>query len=229
MGNIVDLSLFTTDKPLGADEEDDNEGLVGQWIEAESLVTPTCGNGFVKKEDLAASKGSYLYSEKNITSGAPADSADLLVARFNIETAGYYNIYARVQCPTWDDDSYWVKMDNGNFSFANGLQCGNMWEWKSLFAGNLTVGEHTFTIGCRENGAMIDKLFITTSDTPPLGIGGSEEKPDAIAVTKQEAKTVQSAYYNLNGMKIQAPQSGIYIRQTLLADGERKTEKVIIK
>ena len=229
MGNIVDLSLFTTDKPLGADEEDDNEGLTGQWIEAESLVTPTCGNGFVKKEDLAASKGSYLYSEKNITSGAPADSADLLVARFNIETAGYYNIYARVQCPTWDDDSYWVKMDNGNFSFANGLQCGNMWEWKSLFAGNLTVGEHTFTIGCRENGAMIDKLFITTSDTPPLGIGGSEEKPDAIAVTKQEAKTVQNAYYNLKGMKIQAPQSGIYIRQTLLADGERKTEKVIIK
>jgi hypothetical protein len=93
----------------------------------------------------------------------------------------------------------------------------------------LNIGEHTFTIGCREDGAMMDKLFITTSTTAPMGMGGSEEKTDAIAATKQDAKAVQSAYYNLNGMQIQAPQSGIYIRQTLLADGERKTEKVVIK
>ena len=228
MGNIVDLSLFTTDKPLGADEEDDNEGLEGEWIEAEDLVTPTCGTGFVKKDDLAASKGSYLYSEKNITSGAPADSADLLVVRFNIETAGNYNIYARVQCPTWDDDSYWVQMDDGGYSFANGLQCG-MWEWKTLFTGNLSAGEHTFTIGCREDGAMIDKLFITTSPSAPLGMGGSSEKPDAITINGQGAMVVQSTYYNLKGIKTQNPQSGIYIRQSQLADGQQKTEKIIIK
>lgn len=229
MGNIVDLGLFTTDKPLGEDEEDDDEGLVGQWIEAEDLVTPTCGYGFVKKDDLAASKGCYLYSEKNITSGAPADSADLLVVRFNIETAGNYNIYARVQCATWDDDSYWTKMDNGGFSFANGLQCGNVWEWKSIFAGNLTTGKHTFTIGCREDGAMMDKLFITTSTTAPMGMGGSADKPNAIHHADKHAKAIQSAYYNLNGVKTQLPQSGIYIRQTLLADGQKKSEKVIIK
>lgn len=229
MGNIVDLGLFTTDKPLGEDEEDDDEGLVGQWIEAEDLVTPTCGYGFVKKDDLAASKDCYLYSEKNITSGAPADSADLLVVRFNIETAGNYNIYARVQCATWDDDSYWTKMDNGGFSFANGLQCGNVWEWKSIFAGNLTTGEHTFTIGCREDGAMMDKLFITTCTTAPMGMGGSADKPNAIHHADKHAKAIQSAYYNLNGVRTQLPQSGIYIRQTLLADGQKKSEKVIIK
>ena len=120
-------------------------------------------------------------------------------------------------------------MDNGNFSFANGLQCGNMWEWKSIFTGNLTTGEHIFTIGCREDGAMMDKLFITTSTTAPMGMGGSADKPNAIHHTDSHVKTIQSAYYNLNGVKTQVPQSGIYIRQTLLADGQRKSEKVIIK
>ena len=229
MGNIVDLTLFSTDKPLAEDEEADDEGLVGQWIEAESLVTSTCGYGFTKKDDLAASKGSYLYSEKQISNAAPTDSADLLVLNFNIEKSDYYYIYARVQCPTWDDDSYWVKMDNGSFSFENGLQCGNMWEWKPIFRGNLNEGSHTFTIGCRENGAMLDKLFITTSETAPLGMGGSSEKPNLIVATPHDVKTLQSTYYDLNGVMTPSPQSGIYIRQTLLADGQKKNEKIIIK
>jgi len=107
-----------------------------------------------------------------------------------------------------------------------------MWKYVGMekpLTGNLTVGEHTFIIGCRENGAMMDKLFITTSTTAPMGMGGSAAKPDAIATTRQEAQAVQSAYYNLNGVKTQTPQSGIYIRHSLLADGQRKSEKVIIK
>ena len=229
MGNIVNLTLFSTDRPLAEDEEADDEGLVGQWVEAESLVTSTCGYGFTKKDDLAASKGSYLYSAKQIADGAPTDSADLLVLRFDIETPNYYYIYARVQCPTWDDDSYWVKMDNGNFSFENGLQCGNMWEWKPIFRGNLIAGTHTFTIGCRENGAMLDKLFITTSETAPLGMGGSSEKPNTIIKPTQDVKVLESSYYNLNGIKTLTPQSGIYIRQTILTDGQKVNEKLIIK
>ena len=229
MGNIVDLTLFSTDRPLAEDEEADDEGLVGQWVEAESLVTSTCGYGFTKKDDLSASKGSYLYSAKQIADGAPTDSADLLVLRFDIETPNYYYIYARVQCPTWDDDSYWVKMDNGNFSFENGLQCGNMWEWKPIFRGNLIAGTHTFTIGCRENGAMLDKLFITTSETAPLGMGGSSEKPNIIINPTQDVKVLQSSYYTLNGVKTLTPQSGIYIRQTILTDGQKLNEKLIIK
>ena len=229
MGNIVNLTLFSTDRPLAEDEEADDEGLVGQWVEAESLVTSTCGYGFTKKDDLAASKGSYLYSAKQIADGVPTDSADLLVLRFDIETPNYYYIYARVQCPTWDDDSYWVKMDNGNFSFENGLQCGNMWEWKPIFRGNLIAGTHTFTIGCRENGAMLDKLFITTSETAPLGMGGSSEKPNTIIKPTQDVKVLESSYYNLNGIKTLTPQSGIYIRQTILTDGQKVNEKLIIK
>ena len=176
MGEAVDLNLFTYDGPLAADEdkEDAQQDAFNLWIEAEKLVTPTCGHKFTDKQDPAASNEHYLLSDRQSVDGAPADSADLLTVRFKAEKAGTYYIYARVNCPTWDDDSYWVKMDNGSFSFANGLCTNGSWDWKELMSCQLKEGAHVFTIGCRENGAMIDKLLITSSSQAPFGIGGED-------------------------------------------------------
>ncbi len=173
MGEAIDLNLFTYDGPLAADGDDDSQPEAeGWWIEAEKLVTPTCGNKFTDKADANASNGHSLLSEREFVSAAPVDSADMLVIRFNVKKNDIYHLYARVNCPTWDDDSYWVKLDNGSFVFANGLCTNGSWDWKELGSYQLNVGEHVLTVTPRENGAIIDKFFLTTSGQLPVGMGG---------------------------------------------------------
>ena len=174
MGEAVDLSLFTYDGPLAADEDDDMPQAQGLWIEAEGLVTPACGNKFTDIEDAAASNGHYLLSGREFVSAAATDSADMLVVRFNVETPASYHLFARVNCPTWDDDSYWVKLDDGQFSFVNGLCTNGSWDWKELGSYQLQAGSHTITLTARENGAMVDKFFLSTSPLMPVGMGGDD-------------------------------------------------------
>lgn len=176
MGEAIDLELFTKTEPLAddADDNDVNSDSNGWWIEAESLVTPVCGTQFTDKSDVNASGGHYLLSEREFISTAPTDSADMLVVKFKVEEAATYHLYARVNCPTWNDDSYWVKLDNGNFTYANGLCTNGSWDWKELGAYPLSVGSHTLTIASREDGAMIDKLFLSTSSQLPVGMGGTD-------------------------------------------------------
>ena len=172
MGSCVDLSLFTQTGPLGADEDEaqpaDADAI---WIEAERLVTPTVGYNFRDILDSQASDGHYLETYPNIINAAPTDSADLIVARFAVKSAGQYHVYARVSCPTWDDDSYWVRMDQGQFPYVNGLCNNGAWTWQELGTYQLAAGQHVLTIGCREDGARLDKLCITTSAQLPTGMG----------------------------------------------------------
>lgn len=180
MGGCVPLELFTQSGPLAADEDDEVKPnpIEGIWIEAESLVTPTAGYNFRDILDAQASGGHYLETFSNITAAAPTDSADLIVARFSVEQAATYYVYGRVNCPSWDDDSYWVKLDNGDFPYVNGLCNNGEWTWQQLATGYLAPGNHSLTIGCREDGARIDKLCITTDATPPTGMGGDPAQPE---------------------------------------------------
>ena len=182
MAAAVDLGLFTLDGPLAADDDgsgdDDSTDDDALWVEAENLVTPTCGYNFRDIIDAGASGGHYLETSPNIISAAPTDSASMLVWRFTLPTSGSYHVYGRVNCPTWDDDSYWIKLDDGNFSnFVNGLCTNGAWEWKELIGQQLTAGSHSLTLGCREDGARLDKLCITLSATPPTGMGGTPTAP----------------------------------------------------
>lgn len=185
MGGCIDLSLFTQDGPLGVDE--DTTGQSGEddgsiWIEAERLVTPTCGYNFRDILDSQASDGHYLETYPNIINAAPTDSADLIVARFTVKEAGQYHVYGRVNCPTWDDDSYWIKMDQGQFPYVNGLCNNGAWTWQELGSYQLTAGQHVLTIGCREDGARLDKLCITTSSQLPTGMG----QPDNLTAENKD-------------------------------------------
>lgn len=175
MGGCIDLNLFTKTGPLAADDEEDDYGEA-IWREAESLrtgATETAGIGFALQEDAAASGGKYLLTSNDITLAAPPLDEDYLVMDFSVATAATYYIYGRVMCPTWDDDSYWIGVDGPMSSFVNGLQT-NSWDWKELYKGQLTAGNHRLLIGGREDGACLDKLCITTNPEPPTGMGGSE-------------------------------------------------------
>ena len=132
------------------------------------------GLNFRLGETLMASGGKYLETVKNQTD-ASQDKADQLQTQIKVKKAGTYYVYARLSCPSFDDDSYFVSIDNGSWTVVNGLSTGGSWEWKELFKGQLTKGTHQLRIGGREGGACIDKLCVTTSSTPPITIGGSKK------------------------------------------------------
>ena len=74
-----------------------------------------------------------------------------------------------------DDDSFWVRIDDGEFVAANGL-CTSGWEWVKLNSIDLKPGKHTLTIMYREDGALIDKIGVTTYAFGPSGLGEEAKK-----------------------------------------------------
>ena len=227
MGGCIDLSLFTKTAPLAADDEEDAYGEVLLWQEAEDLRTETVGTAFRVVSDAAASGGKYLLTVNNITNSAPADDANKLVVRFNVPTANTYYIYARVNCPTWDDDSYWIGLDGPMSDFANGLCTNGSWDWKQLYSGYMQVGNHQLNIGGREDGACIDKLCVTADPEPPTGMGGTTTSVKAPALHSHSAGTVD-AYYSLSGTRLTAQSAGPRIEVRRFDDGTVVSRKIMV-
>ncbi len=229
MGGCIDLNLFTKTDPLAADDEEDVYGEA-IWIEAEHLRKGVVGTGFQLVEDGAASGGSYLKTVNNIVNAAPTDSANMLVARFNAKTADTYYIYARVSCPSWDDDSYWIGADGPMAGFANGLYTGGSWDWKQLHSGFLQAGNHTLTIGGREDGACIDKLCITANPQPPTGLGGSETQTAKVSAALSGQKEDKVDLYSLSGVQLSTDDArqGLFVRVGRADDGRVLSRRVMM-
>ncbi len=227
MGGCVDLNLFTKTDPVSTEEDpeepyDDN----ALWIEAEALRTNTVGTAFQVVNDGSASGGKYLKTVKQTATSAPTDSIYMLATTFTTNKADIYYIYARVNCPTYDDDSYYWGIDEpfDNNRFANGIVTSG-WEWKLIGNKPLQAGQHKLVLGGREDGACIDKLCITINPEAPSGMGGN-----ATAVKTLHAAT-QAAFtdlYSLNGMRLTAQQSqGPCIAVSRAEDGAVVARKVV--
>ncbi len=142
----------------------------GAWLEAECGIVGSLWN--IENDNLA-SNGKYVTIKpgNNSTANAPSNQAGLLTYTFEVAESGTYSMYARVLCPSPDDDSFWIKMNNGSFAMWNGISAPS-WQWHrfpSTF--NLDAGAQTLTIGFREDGAKLDKLWITRhlADLPDAG------------------------------------------------------------
>lgn len=206
MGESIDLSLFSQTGPLADDDEPDPDEVQGQWVEAESLPTGDYGKNFRVGNDPMASGGLFLETVNN----APNESqnkGDQLLMPFTVDADDSYFIYARVLCPTWNDDSYFVAMDNGASEMVNGLQASS-WTWKQLFKGRLTKGEHQLRIVGREDGARLDKLCITTSPTAPVSMGGVATAVETVEAVTQNGK---ADFFALDGRQLTAPKPGVCI------------------
>jgi hypothetical protein len=131
-------------------------------------------------EDAKASQGKYLVVKAglNSTRTAPAGTGGEIPLLLTVTRNAKYYVFARVNCPTADDDSFWIKIDDGSYQPANGLRTAG-WDWVQLTQATLVPGEHTFAIAYREDGAMIDRLCVTTHPFGPvdLGEGAPVQKP----------------------------------------------------
>ncbi len=162
----------------------DTTGLQIVYYEPECA---TIGSNWNIVEDAGTSGGKYVTVRPDIesVSAAPMNSDDHIYITFSTEKDTTYYLFGRMNNPTPDDDSFWIKMDNGSFVMVNGLGT-NGWQWERLTNYVLTAGEHNLTIAYRENGAKLDKICISNFVDPPEGMGGEAENYCATGIEKKE-------------------------------------------
>ncbi len=97
-----------------------------------------------------------------------AANAGRVTYQFEIETAGTYFIFAKVQGPSNNANAFNYRVDSQAFAVWNFAMTGNEWRWIRLAGANnqaasfnLTSGTHSFEIRQREDGAKIDLVAIT--------------------------------------------------------------------
>lgn len=168
------------------------------WLEAE--CTSVSDNWNIVTNP-AVSGGKYLTVKEQFQAlNTPtSDTTHHLIYRFTVNEGGIYKVWGRALVPTADDDSFWIKMNDGPWINWNGIQGGNSWQWDdvhSLANSNtmtytLEPGEHTLYVCYRENGAAIDKFYITNTGKIPTGMGG-EATNCAVSSTGLLEKAVNS-------------------------------------
>lgn len=145
-------------------------GAVSIYLEAE------CGNvgtNWEEKTSSSASNDSYvtIANGNNSHGSPPTAAADVVTLSATIEEAGDYRLFARIDAPSSGDDSFWVKVGNGDWiKWWQGLQ-SNGFEWREVdqspFA--LPAGEVSIQFAYREDGTLLDKLYLTNTDKLPSG------------------------------------------------------------
>ena len=147
--------------------EDDEADV---WLEAEC---GSIGDLWDLKTDTEASSGKYITIKtgNNSTESAPTNTESLASYTFTITETGTYTLWARVITPNANDDSFWLNMDNGTWFSWNNIAASSNWIWVSGQSYSLTKGEHTFNIAYREDGAKLDKIYLTKSNNIPTDKG----------------------------------------------------------
>ncbi len=147
------------------------------YLEAESAAlsgNPT----FSVVSDGTAAGGAYITPTSNNLSSAGPNRATF---DFTVD-AGNYVIWGRTRAGSFDDDSFWVSVDGGSFARWNDIPQSSTWSWDDahnsdaggaqlVFA--LSAGSHTLQIANREDGVLLDKLYITANGDVPSGEGDS--------------------------------------------------------
>ncbi len=143
-------------------------GLGGSeiWIEAECGEMGSLWN---VEQDSLASNGQYVTIQPGNTAGDFVPGVNGRITYTFDVTDGIYFIYGRVLLPSVSDDSFWMRIDNGSFVKVTWDVAITDWEWREMKSIELSEGEHVITIAYREDGALLDKIYV--GSTMPTGMG----------------------------------------------------------
>ncbi len=139
------------------------------WLEAE------CGNvgsTWEEKSDSNASGSSYveIAPGNNSMSSAPDSASDRIDHQFEVNKSGDYHLWGRLRTPSPSDDSFWIKVDDGPWSiWYTGVF--TEWGWKKQRTHSLSADTHQLSIAYREDGAQLDKLYLTSGSATPVATG----------------------------------------------------------
>ncbi|NJB86504.1 hypothetical protein GGR26_002272 [Lewinella marina] len=161
------------------------------WLEAECAVV---GSAWTTVSDAAASNGEYVHAPGNSTLATPPADIEDNHLRFLLDNAaeGSYQLFARISAPNPDNDSYWVRVNNGAwFKWSGGITVDGNFNWNK-FNGSLSLVDdiNLIDIAWREGGAKLDKLYLAIAGTLPTTLGedasncGGGGNSDPVAVAK---------------------------------------------
>ncbi|MEE9362160.1 MAG: HYR domain-containing protein [Cellulophaga sp.] len=147
------------------------------WLEAECGII---GGNWNVVNDEKASGGQYLKPPAgNNYNSASTDIESIVTYNFNA-MGGYYKMYALVKAPTRRDDSFWIRVNGGDWIKWNRIPGGNSFNWHQVHKGNnvldlvsfnLLEGSNSIEISNREDGVSLDKLYFKEIDPAPEGFG----------------------------------------------------------
>ena len=145
----------------------DASNIESSFYEIESA---TYGSNWLIVKSDEASNGAYatIKSGQNSTDRASPAAENTITVPITAGRTDRYYLFGRLNCPSADDDSFWIKIDDQPFEVANGLRTTG-WDWVKMTTVDLTKGSHTLTLTHREDGALIDKVAITTYLFGPHG------------------------------------------------------------
>lgn len=128
--------------------------------------------------DGTASGNTYVTIKPgmNNTAEVSTDRENAIYFDLTTQSDTTFYVYARVLCATLKSDSFWFKMDDGPFEFINGLPKGGSWTWVKVKSYNLKAGLHTLAIANGEEGARLDKVYVSNIDFLPSGKGNTAVK-----------------------------------------------------
>ena len=185
--SINNLTPTGMDQPaINCDEQTDCE-LYPEACADQAWIEGECGQigdewRYVKRDTV--SNGGYIVSSQNTYLTAPASTDLPSVVSFTTDSigAGEYYLYFLMNARADDNNSFWVKVDEGewfdfSFNLDGTILLTEGFEWKMVNeAGDstsfdLSNGNHTIYVGTRETGTYLDKVFLGKQDTVPTGYG----------------------------------------------------------
>ena len=154
------------------------------WLEAECARV---GSVWTVRSDAAASGGKYVDALGNtdlvnVPADRPTNHVSFVVDRAE---AGTYTLFARISAPNPDGDSYWVRVNNGEwYKWSGGIVVDNAFHWNKMrVTVPLLAGVNSIDFAWREGPAKLDKLYLTKGTTVPTLLG--EEATNCGARTNQ--------------------------------------------
>ena len=142
------------------------------WLEAECALV---GSVWTVRKDATASNGAYVdalgnYDLNNLPADRPANHVTFA---FDRAEAGSYSLFARISAPNADSDSYWVRVNGGEwYKWSGGILVDNTFHWNKMRVSiNLLAGANRIDFAWREGAAKLDKLHLTKGASVPTQLG----------------------------------------------------------
>lgn len=153
-----------------------NSGTGTFWLEAECANVGMLWNTI---SDPTASNGEYvtILSGFNSLANPPMDISATqveFVIDLTADQVGDYHLFARIDAPSDNDNSFWVRINGGTWiQWWQGLNTDNGFEWKEVLNSPFTLvaGANTVEFAYREDGTLLDKIYLSGDPAAPTSVG----------------------------------------------------------
>ncbi|CAH1001531.1 hypothetical protein LEM8419_02434 [Neolewinella maritima] len=133
----------------------------------------TVGDQWSVESDAAASSDAAVVVRGATATDTPPTDEPANLLRFTIAAAdsGSYNLFARVKTPDNLSDSYWIRTNGGPwYEWDRGFEFVDAYSWQQTpVAFALQEGANTLDFAFREDGAVLDKIYLTLTASELTG------------------------------------------------------------